>query len=201
MEAGLIKGKLGEPVAQKTRLGWIMSGRLNSGQTRMKNVNCITTNTIEVNQDLQKFWELEDLTPERNLTIDEQKCDEIYDITYERNEQGRFIVKIPFKEGEFGPQRWGESKKQALARFNQLENKLMKNSELKTEYVRVMNEYISLGHMKEVGQSEKKSYYIPHHAVIKPDSLTTKTRVVFDASAKTTTGISLNECMFIGAKQ
>ncbi|XP_025832766.1 uncharacterized protein LOC112905148 [Agrilus planipennis] len=41
-------------------------------------------------------------------------------------------------------------------------------------------------------------YFIPHHAVIKKDSLTTKLRVVFDASAKTTTGSSLNDIQYVG---
>ena len=32
------------------------------------------------------------------------------------------------------------------------------------------------------------------------DSSTTKLRVVFDASSKTTTGVSLNECLIVGPK-
>lgn len=40
-------------------------------------------------------------------------------------------------------------------------------------------------------------YYIPHLAVIKLDSLTTKTRIVFNASSKTTNGRSLNDCLLI----
>ena len=41
-------------------------------------------------------------------------------------------------------------------------------------------------------------YYMPHHAVYKPSSTTTKTRVVFNASAKTNTGISLNDVLCVG---
>ncbi|KYQ57720.1 hypothetical protein ALC60_03312 [Trachymyrmex zeteki] len=41
-------------------------------------------------------------------------------------------------------------------------------------------------------------YYIPHHAVLKGSSLTIKLRVVFDASCKSNTGISLNECLSVG---
>lgn len=41
-------------------------------------------------------------------------------------------------------------------------------------------------------------FYLPHHPVLKEDSVTTKIRVVFDGSAKTSTGISLNECLMVG---
>ncbi|XP_072392300.1 uncharacterized protein [Diabrotica undecimpunctata] len=42
------------------------------------------------------------------------------------------------------------------------------------------------------------SYYLSHHAVEKKDSLTTKTRIVFDASCPTSTGISLNHTLKVG---
>ena len=41
-------------------------------------------------------------------------------------------------------------------------------------------------------------HYLPHHAVMKDGSTTTKVRVVFDGSAKTSTGISLNEAQRVG---
>lgn len=43
-------------------------------------------------------------------------------------------------------------------------------------------------------------FYLPHHGVFKPDSMTTKLRVVFDASAKCSDGQSLNQTMLIGPK-
>ena len=42
------------------------------------------------------------------------------------------------------------------------------------------------------------SYYLPMHAVTKSSSTTTKTRVVFDASARTSTGQSLNSTLMVG---
>ncbi|XP_015123483.1 uncharacterized protein LOC107045664 [Diachasma alloeum] len=57
-----------------------------------------------------------------------------------------------------------------------------------------MEEYISLGHMTLCDEIED-GYYLLHHAVI---SETTKVRVAFDASAKTSTGISLNDTLLVG---
>lgn len=44
----------------------------------------------------------------------------------------------------------------------------------------------------------KIRYFIPHSCVIKPDSTSTKLRVVFDASAKTSNGYSLNDTLLSG---
>ena len=42
------------------------------------------------------------------------------------------------------------------------------------------------------------SYFLPHQPIIKDSSTTTKLRVVFDGSQKTTTGVSLNDIQFTG---
>ena len=61
-----------------------------------------------------------------------------------------------------------------------------------------MKEYIKLNHMTPVKSSNlpQMEYFLPHHPVIKEPSLTTKLRVVFDGSQKTTTGLSLNDIQF-----
>jgi hypothetical protein len=43
-------------------------------------------------------------------------------------------------------------------------------------------------------------YFLPHYTIIKSDSSTTRLRVVFDASAKSSTGLSLNDVIKVGAK-
>jgi len=65
-----------------------------------------------------------------------------------------------------------------------------------------MQEYISLGHMKEATEGVATHHidcYLPHHVIVNASSLTTKLRVVFDASARSTTGLSLNEVLKCGA--
>jgi len=58
--------------------------------------------------------------------------------------------------------------------------------------------YLSLGHMKVATRPGK--YFIPHHMVVKHDSYISKLRVVFDASAKSSSGISLNDIHCIAPK-
>lgn len=66
-------------------------------------------------------------------------------------------------------------------------------------YGAFMNEYLSMGHM-ELAQSNYNgpTFYLPHHAVFKAGSSTTKIRVVFDGSASTSSGLSLNDILLKG---
>lgn len=54
--------------------------------------------------------------------------------------------------------------------------------------------------MVKVEERKQGKYYMPHQAVIRETSLTTKVRVVFDASSKTSNGKSLNDIMHTGPK-
>lgn len=68
------------------------------------------------------------------------------------------------------------------------------------QYIKFMQEYEMLGHMQKIDVNivSNPKYFIPHHCVLKPDSNTTKLMVVFDASAKTSSGHSLNDLMYTG---
>ncbi|XP_026681736.1 uncharacterized protein LOC103512478, partial [Diaphorina citri] len=47
-------------------------------------------------------------------------------------------------------------------------------------------------------EKQELAYYMPHHAVVRPDRATTKVRIVFDLSCKTQSGLSLNEMLYAG---
>ncbi|XP_075155812.1 uncharacterized protein LOC142229153 [Haematobia irritans] len=70
------------------------------------------------------------------------------------------------------------------------------------EYDKVLTEYLHLGHMERIDTPSsldpENVYYLPHHAVIKPESTTTKVRVVFNASSRTSNGVSLNDVLHVG---
>lgn len=95
----------------------------------------------------------------------------------------------------------GTSKVSAIKRLKWLEHRLAKDEGMKTQYHDFLREYISLGHMTPIQDEEEcdmKVYYLPHHPVIKESSSTTKVRVVFDGSVRTSSGFSLNDSLLVG---
>lgn len=81
-----------------------------------------------------------------------------------------------------------------------LESKLERNPELHEQYSSFMKEYEKLGHMEIIDNetTSNPTYYIPHHPVVRDESITTKLRVVFDGSALTTATTSLNQNLHVG---
>ncbi|XP_058464968.1 uncharacterized protein LOC131438748 [Malaya genurostris] len=115
--------------------------------------------------------------------------------THTRESDGRYTVRLPFHESK---PKLGDSYETASKRLDRLLIALAKNPSKREQYFQFMSEYISLGHMEEVNDGSKNGYFIPHHAVYKATSSTTKTRVVFDASASSSTGVSLNDIVMVG---
>lgn len=203
----LLKGQvsLGSslPVLQETRLGWIIAGRLPPSKTTDCNIStslCVIDDTNVQNQ-LQRFWELEEInTIPRSK--EERACEKHFCENTSRDQKGRFIVRLPQRKN---CEPLGESYPAAEQRFLQLERKFIKNPTLRNNYVEFMREYLELDHMRLIPRDvltlEEESnpvYYLPHHAVFKESSTTTKTRVVFDASAKSSNGVSLNDVLMVG---
>jgi len=61
-----------------------------------------------------------------------------------------------------------------------------------------MSDYEELGQMSRAEGDDQ--YFIPHHAIQKVEGDDVKLRVVFDASAKCHSGLSLNQCLLVGPK-
>lgn len=82
-----------------------------------------------------------------------------------------------------------------------MERKFQLDKKFMIEYHKFMDEILSLDHMEKIPPEQievENYYYLPHHAVFKESSTTTKLRVVFDASCKTKSGISLNDNLMVG---
>lgn len=144
---------------------------------------------------INKFWEIEEINAKSSFSSEESLCEEHYKKGTTRDHTGRYIVRLPFRHEN---RDFGDSRSQALRRFYSLQRKLNSDPSLKAEYTKVMEEYVELGHMSLQVDNTTDGFYMPHHAVIKASSNTTKVRVVFDASAKSSKGFSLNDTLMVG---
>ncbi|XP_071874189.1 uncharacterized protein [Bombus fervidus] len=90
----------------------------------------------------------------------------------------------------------------AMKRLASLHRQFQRDQQFETAYRAVIQEYLELGHMTKVTSHHQSAneYYLPHHGVIKDSNTSTKLRIVFDGSAPSTTGVSLNDTLYTGPK-
>ena len=202
-----IRGRPGQPIARLTPLGWTCIGPLSSVHLSDSKTYFARTYfaldqvTVEdVNVVLQKFWEIDSggveslpiQTVEDKMVVEKvEKSIKFID--------GHYQVAIPWKENKLSlPNNY----KLAFQRLQNLEKRLTRNPEVAAAYSEVIEKYLDKGYVRKIEMSEEQptvKWYLPHFGVIRTDRVTTKTRVVFDASAKHN-GVSLNDMIHQGPK-
>lgn len=190
---------LGEsfPCLVNSVFGWVISGKTPQAHSGAAMV-CNVATTADLQRNMERFWAIEDNSAVVPSPA-EIYCEKFFSDTILRCENGRYMVRIPFKEEVL--KKLHDNRRTALHRFRLIENRLGRDPRLATEYMKFMDEYEELGHMERIDDSEAANgaaYFLPHHPVIREDSSTTKVRVVFDASCKSASGISLNDAMLVG---
>ncbi|XP_055612492.1 uncharacterized protein LOC129759094 [Uranotaenia lowii] len=196
MEAGKIRMSAELPLLQESRLGWLVAGPVHSSEgiacVRVHQVMPVEPADERLDELMKRFWCIEEQFPDEKVDND---CEQHFQTTHARRKDGRYVVQLPFR---VDAELLGESRNQAVKRFKALEKRLEAYPNTKQMYSDFIKEYIELGHARYLSAeeaTEHNTYYLPHHCVMKPDSSTTKLRVVFDASAKTTTNYSLNDVL------
>uniref|UniRef100_A0AAG5DRE2 Peptidase aspartic putative domain-containing protein n=1 Tax=Anopheles atroparvus TaxID=41427 RepID=A0AAG5DRE2_ANOAO len=189
------------PTLQESVFGWVVTGSFESPELTDGASNVAHTTAVvcmkTLEESIERFWKSEELWVNDGYSPDERHCEAIDKSTTQRDPSGRYIVRLP-KQPDFFD-KLGLSKDMALNRFTLLERRLQRDPGLKEEYHKFMKEYLELKHMSLTTPTENDhGYYLPHHPVLKASSSTTKLRVVFDGSAKTSTGYSLNEALRVG---
>jgi len=184
----------GFPSAFETSLGWVIIGHTTITDSSPC-VSLLLSTQPSIDHLMHQFWSIEEPSPPVEPFTDDQKCEEHFTQTSSRDDQGRFSLALPFKSN---PSILGDSYKMATSRFYNLEHKLQRDPDLYALYRDFMKEYEALGHM--VISEQPGKYYIPHHAVVKRNGTNIKLRVVFDASAASTSKCSLNDLLYTGPK-
>lgn len=194
---GLRKGEPHEPIAQNSSLGWLVFGALSTKDDFSIRINAIMEKP-SITDELRRFWENEQVESKPILSEEHQKCVEHFNQTYKRDEDGSFILSLPFSYNKNDPDLLGNSKELALKRFYQIEKRFKRDEKFKQRYHEDMQSYLEAGHMTLCESNSNDGYFLPHHAVVREESTTTKQRTVFDASAKSSNGYSLNDRLLNG---
>ena len=89
----------------------------------------------------------------------------------------------------------------ALRRLENTEKRLLKSPDVASAYNQCIEQYIEKGYVTRIPQQDRSTskWFLPHFPILRPDKDTTKTRIVFDASAKYQ-GMSLNDAIYQGPK-
>lgn len=143
---------------------------------------------------VERFWKSEEPPMEKVSHPDYKECEELYKSTTARMPDGKYMVRLPLL---IERPVLGESKAIAIQRLKALERKMSRNPTFAVKYRGFMDEYKKLGHMSESSfKFDSEHYIIAHHGIFKKG--TEKLRVVFDGSCKTSSGVSLNQCLHSG---
>ncbi|GFU30952.1 uncharacterized protein LOC103569155 [Trichonephila clavipes] len=175
--------------------GWVVLGKTKLFYQRIIS-NHASYNAVEFQ--LDKFWQLEELGETNTFTNEEIACENHFKLTHTRDSTGRFVVNFPFRDSS---DELGSSRETSVHRLQQIAHSFSKNKSLSDQYHKFMNDYLKLVHMELIPENEidvpaSSSFYLPHHPV--PNKNGDKFRVVFDGSAKSSSGISLNDKLMVG---
>ncbi|XP_075155869.1 uncharacterized protein LOC142229212 [Haematobia irritans] len=132
MHTDVHKHPNGDLIAQKSVFGWIVTGKV----TQTKPLQSVESfyNHMELNDQLARFWEIEDVPKACTMSDEDRWCD-----------NGRYVLSLPFKREFPNDLQLRLSRNNAISQFKRNESRLMRNLELKIQYDRVLQEYADLG--------------------------------------------------------
>ena len=190
-----------EPGAQLTAFGWVLIGPIKAQESSSQNfitghVQPMSNN--ELYELAYNFWLAESAEPpEDTLSSVEAQVERHYEetVTYSPI-SSRYQVTLPRKPDALP---LGTSKPQAVQRYISNEASIEKKG-VTTEFQAQIQGYLDAGHAEPVPPTEQDNphFYLPMHSVVKQSSTSTKLRVVFDGSATSSSGASLNSLLRVG---
>ena len=200
------RGKYDEPVAVKTKLGWVLSGPLEGEKFNfVDHVENITVNHVSWNsqnifvpepptseEDFHRLWDLDSvgIRPTNDVYTEAIDCIEFTG--------DRYRIKLPWKVGH---KPLSSNYGTCVSRLKGQLTKLRKDPEVLQECDSIIQEQVEKGIVEKVInlESSNSPHYLPHRPVVRREAETTKVRIVYDASCKDRPGgVSLNDCLHVG---
>lgn len=141
---------------------------------------------------VQRFWEVESLQNGSHFSLEEKAAERHFSEYVKRRPDHHYEVALPLKQNI---DQLGETASRAKAFFIASERRLLQHNDKRQHYNEFMAEMMAMGHMVH---STQPGYFMSHHLITRPTSTTTKHRVVFNASFKSSSGLSLNDTLLVG---
>ena len=182
-------GISGEPVAEHTKFGWSI---MSPGAVQQVSLACLATNSATDYENLCALdvLGLADTTGKESNVLGE------FREQLTRSEDGWYETALPWKPNH---QPLLSNRIGSLQRLNSLVRKL-KRTDMLADYDAIIREQVEQGVVEKApNEAVGKEFYLPHRAVVRENAETTKTRIVYDASARERDNTpSLNDCLLTG---
>ena len=183
----LIGKEDGEPIAEKTKFGWVI---MSPGLEFERNMMLLTQTS---QSDFDRLCRLDVLGLKDSKECDQNLVYEDFREQLSRSPSGYYEASLPWKANhpplptnEVGSRR----------RLTSLVRKLKKEGNYE-QYDKIICEQLEQGIIEKASKEPTgKEHYLPHKAVVRKSAETTKLRIVYDASAKEQSDQpSINECL------
>ena len=187
--------------AISTIFGWAIAGTA-PGPDQKKGIPVCHLQPVISNEDLHRlayeFWlseEAEEATTPQSRT--EEQVEEHY-VEHVCHNPPVDMYQVELPRVPDSPE-LGESKSHAVQRAYAQERSCVAKGQTE-QFNQQIQGYLDAGHAEKVPEEELAwpNYYLPMHTVSKSSSTSTKMRIVFDASAVTSNGVSLNQILQVG---
>ena len=205
------------PVAVDSKLGWLLSGPINSHETNDVSHACTVISGVPANPIfddkndtlvnlLREFWTVESLGILDHSAKASTASPFPPKVSFHNN---RYSVSLPWK---LDHPEIPNHLSLCESRLKGLFRKLQSSPEMLIEYDKIIRDQLEAGIIEIVKPdltnqavgTRTLSYnlpvhYLPHHGVVRQDSQTTKLRIVYDGSARALGDLySLNDCLQMG---
>ena len=202
IQGDVIHGKPKEPVALRSKLGWIVSGSLRNESSNsnsfssthliLEGFDRAASETFQENEivsTLKEFWQHEacglfDINGKESTERTTPSCPQRDFVNIVHNGE-RYEANLPFSSNPQGllPSNYTL----CSSCLNSLIKKLRANPSLLAEYDTIIREQLETGIIERVdkdAEQQENCHFLSHHCVLRQDHDTTKVRIVFDGSAR-----------------
>ncbi|XP_076038665.1 uncharacterized protein LOC143023891 [Oratosquilla oratoria] len=186
--------KPGDPYAVRTRLGWILCGRIIDNNHEIP-VNKIKVDGNYLERKLIESYNREFVDSSLNSvepSIEDRRWLQFVESGCRQMNNGKYEIPLPMTEK---PRIVPNSEPMAVKRLQQLKRKF-KDHEYHQQYKQFMTNLLEKGYAEEVPKyevSNQQAWYVPHFGVQHPTKRD-RVRVVFDCAARVN-DLSLNDLL------